>query len=389
MTIIPFPGHRNRPVCGCGRSGQINRLFLPVSTRNLGQVKFAGSQGAVKPLLPIEALARLEVTLLHGIVPDEVELSGPGDPLAVPDRTLETAEMIHWKHPEIPLAVRTLGIGGEKVADALAKNGVGHVIMQVDAVDADVVRKLYAWIRPGKKTLPLSKAVTILLDEQAKGLRAFCRAGIKVTVKTTVYPGYNHDHIDEIAGRVAELGAEEMIIVPYKPEGDESGVPPEPDRETMDLIHAYAAKRIKIVAEQCGFEENISAEFIHGSDISHAGTLPKPTKERPRVAVVSSNGMDVDLHLGHAIRIMVYGPRKDGLVCLLESREAPEPGGGNARWNALAGILEDCFALIAASAGESPRMALARQGIPVLIAEGQIEGMVDALYGGGKRKKRK
>ena len=98
--------------------------------------------------------------------------------------------------------------------------------------------------------------------------------------------------------------------------------------------------------------------------------------------------MDVDLHLGHATQVLVYGPREDGLACLLGSRYLPEPGSGSSRWEALAGILDDCFVILTASAGDKPREILSRLGLSVLITDGSIDGTVDVLYGGGKKGKK-
>jgi len=98
--------------------------------------------------------------------------------------------------------------------------------------------------------------------------------------------------------------------------------------------------------------------------------------------------MDIDLHLGQASRLLIYGPRADGLVCLLETRPAPSPGTGGSRWQELALILSDCFALLTAAAGDVPRETLNRKGINVLITDGEIEGTVDVLYGGGKKNKK-
>ncbi len=98
--------------------------------------------------------------------------------------------------------------------------------------------------------------------------------------------------------------------------------------------------------------------------------------------------MEVDLHLGQAYQVLIYGPRQDGLICLLGSRPVPEPGSGNSRWEELAQTLTDCFAILAASAGESPRRVLGEHGITVLITDSEIEGTVDLLYGGGKKGKR-
>ena len=105
------------------------------------------------------------------------------------------------------------------------------------------------------------------------------------------------------------------------------------------------------------------------------------------MAVVSASGMDIDLHLGQAARALIYGPREDGLPCLLATRSLPEAGGGGARWEKLADACTDCFALLASGAGENPRNILSRHGITVLVTDGNVEGTVDVLYGGGKKGK--
>ena len=116
--------------------------------------------------------------------------------------------------------------------------------------------------------------------------------------------------------------------------------------------------------------------------------MPKPTKERPNVAVVSTNGMDVDMHLGQASQVLIYGPREDGLACLLMARQTPDSGGGSSRWQTLGKeCLHDCFALLATHAGDAPRKEFADLGIQVILTEDNIEGLVDVLYGGGKKKK--
>jgi nitrogen fixation protein NifB len=72
---------------------------------------------------------------------------------------------------------------------------------------------------------------------------------------------------------------------------------------------------------------------------------------------------------------------------MLETRQAPDPGSGESRWEQLADTLSDCFALLAASAGQRPREVLGGRGIRVILTEENIEGSVDVLYGGGKKQK--
>lgn len=116
--------------------------------------------------------------------------------------------------------------------------------------------------------------------------------------------------------------------------------------------------------------------------------VPRPSRQRPNLAVVSSNGREVDLHLGEADYLLIYGPREDGLVGLFGTRPAPKPGSGKGRWRTLAETLNDCFAILTAGAGDNPRRILSTQGIAVLTSEGEVEGMVDVLFGGGRKRQR-
>ena len=115
--------------------------------------------------------------------------------------------------------------------------------------------------------------------------------------------------------------------------------------------------------------------------------LPRPSKNKPNLAVCSSDGFEVDLHLGQAFQFLIYGP-EDGPVVLLEARPAPEPGGQDARWQQTALILGDCFAVLAAAAGESPKRILNQNGLEVITREGNVEGLVDVLYGAAAKRKR-
>jgi nitrogen fixation protein NifB len=327
----------------------------------------------------------VDLVLHKGFVPDLIELTGPGDPLADIDNTLATLEMIHVKHPQLRLGIATLGLGGAGHAGVLSAKGLTQVKVQMDAVDPAIAAKLYAWIRPGRKTLPLARAVQCLVDEQAAAVQTFVRAGLKVVVKAVVYPGYNDDHLEEIARRSAVLGAAAMAIHPYRSHAATEGMPPAPEPERMHGLCRLAARHLPVL-EEAGEEDFSGAGFFAAAG-KRKEVLPTPTAERPNAAVVSTNGMDVDLHLGEAVRVLIYGPREDGLPCLLASREAPEPGGGSARWQELAAVLDDCFVLLTAGAGQNPRMILARHHISILITEGEIEATVDALYGGGSRRK--
>ncbi|MBF0468543.1 MAG: dinitrogenase iron-molybdenum cofactor biosynthesis protein, partial [Desulfamplus sp.] len=304
------------------------------------------------------------------------------------------ADAVHTRYPEIDISVRTLGIEGEQYAARLHTAGVRQIDLVVNAVNTAYLEKLYAWIRPGRKTLKNEEAATRLLQEQKKALRAFNNTGISVTVITTLYPDNNEDHVEEIARVMAQLGAKDMVIEPYRQEEGAEIFLQYPDEAMMEEARRVCSRHITLkeitTGTVCEFPtvSNVATNDSGTGNMPEPARLFKPTKMRPNIAVVSANGIDVDLHLGQARQILIYGPRADGLVSLLETRPAPESGSGAQRWLALAGKLKDCFAILTSNAGENPRKVLAGEGIRTLMIEGNIEVTVDALYGGGKKRKK-
>ena len=343
----------------------------------------------VRAVPPAGALNWLDENLQQGAKITAVDIDGPGDPLCEIDCTMETLQLIRNKYPDIALSVTTLGLNAEKYAKLLAAKGVTGVTLLVDAVDRKTAEKLYAWIRPGRKTIPLAQATEMLMKEQPLAVKVFKEVGCKVTVRSTVYPEFNDDHIEEIARVMAASGAESITLVPYRTAaGQEDQLLRPADLQTMQRVEKNASQYLKTFrpAEKenyIGFDCSSSL----GACKNISTLQPKPTKARPNIAVVSSGGMEVDLHLGQAYQVLIYGPREDGLTCLLGTRPVPDPGSGSSRWEDLAASLHDCFAILASSAGESPRRILGQHGITVLITDSEIEGTVDLLFGGGKKRK--
>lgn len=375
MKVIHFPSP--------AASKQTSWLRLPVAPRANNRIRFASTQLSTPAMLPLEALAWLEDVLEQGKPVTEVEIAGPGDPLAAPEPTLETLGLLQKRHPRIKLSIATLGIGGDQYAKILAGFGVAQVTLLVDAVDPAVAEKLYAWIRPANKTVPLSKAVAILFAEQTRAVLAFLQEGIGVRIQTTVYPGYNEAEVEKIASSMAALNVKKMTIRPFTLTTGEETLLPAPDSALMAKLRKKAEQHLTVL------EPRETADQGDKEAVSASPRLPSPAIGRPNVAVASGSGMDIDLHLGQASKLLIYGPRgEDGLPCLLTTRPMPEPGSGGARWEALADTLNDCFALLAASAGDSPKKILGSHGITVLISEGGIAETVDVLYGGGKKGKK-
>lgn len=389
MPVIPIssaPGYTPQESC------DTSTLRLPVAPLAFCRMRHGAESKANPAMLAAEVIA--ELGLHKGLA--HVELDGPGDPLASMAATLATTALIKQHRPDLTIGLTTIGIGAAQHAAELAAAGVQRITLLVETLDATTAEKLYAWIRPGKKTIPLKEVVPLLLDEQAKALPALVEAGLTVIVRTTVYPGVNAHQIVTIAETMAELGASAMVLVPFLPDPSQANAPPAATRVHMEQIAKLTERflpttSLQMSAEECGCDcgPSCGTGSTCGCGIAPPAQtgLPKPTRERPRVAVASATGMDVDLHLGQAKTLLIYGPREDGLACLLETRQAPDPGSGESRWEQLADTLSDCFALLAASAGLRPREILGNRGIRVFLSEENIEGTVDVLYGGGKKGK--
>lgn len=388
MNVIPISSASRFAV---QESDTRNMLTLPVAPQSVCGLRFTAKPKTGQALTVAEAL--MEVERHQELV--GVELNGPGDPLASIASTLEIIQLLRKRYPALHLCLTTLGMGGAEHAAALAAAGLNRINLLVDTLDTATAEKLYAWIRPGKKNVPLGKAVAQLLEEQPQTVRVATGAGVGVAIRTTVYPGINAHQVVTVAEVMAGSGAKEMELLPFAPDPQQTDGPSSTTRVHMEQIGKLTSRYLltrsrQVAVDACGCS---SSGCGCGCGCgSTAGPMVQPglskaSAERPRVAVASATGMDVDLHLGQAKTLLIYGPRSDGLTCLLETRKAPEPGSGETRWDQLADILPDCFALLAASAGQRPREVLAGRGIRVIITDENIEGSVDFLYGGGKKQK--
>ena len=390
MTVIPLssaPGF-----AAAAHAAEPPGCTLPVAPQAVCRVRYARENQTRQALNPSEVVA--EIDRYPGLT--RVELDGPGDPLASMAATLATVAVLRQHRPEVTIGLTTVGLHCAERAADLAAAGVASVTLLVDTLDAATAERLYAWIRPGKKNVPLPEAVPVLLDAQARAVPALAAVGLAVTIRTTVYPGVNAHQIPALAETLAELGATALHLVPFLPDPGRTDGPPPATRVHMEEMAKLTNRFVPTtslvmdVADcgcDCGPRCGSGTTCGCGAVASVQTGLPQPTIQRPRVAVVSATGMDVDLHLGQARKLLIYGPREDGLACLLETRQAPDPGSGVSRWEHLADVLHDCFALLAVSAGQRPREVLGNRGIRVILTEVNIEGTVDLLYGGGKKNK--
>jgi nitrogen fixation protein NifB len=303
-----------------------------------------------------------------GAPPSVFSLVGPGDPLADPQRTLDTVRALRAIYPDVPVSLFTCGLGAAELAEELALAGVAQVGLAVSTRRAGTCRAFHNWIRPAKRNLHLDEACPLLLRAQDEALAALTGAGIAVKVDMVLAKGVNEDEAGEVAAWAAKGGACAMAVHPARSGEGEA----DPGPEALETAKAEAARHIDLMEPD--FSHDSGREPLAPDE----STLYDASK--PCLAVASSDASAVDTHLGQAEHLLIY-ELVENMITLREKRTAPPRGGGDRRWQTLAETLADCRAVVVASAGENPARVLGRNGVPVLVAPGPIESAAARVFG--------
>ncbi len=340
-----------------------------------------------KVLSPKQALYYLDNALELSPNISVVGIAGPGDPFANPEETMETLRLVREKYPEMLLCVATNGLDVLPYIEELAELQVSHVTLTINAIDPEIGQEIYAWVRYQKKMYRDRQAAELLLENQLAALQKLKRYGVTAKVNSIIIPGVNDQHVIEVARQVASMGADILNALPYynTTETVFENIP-EPDPMMVRKIQEEAGKLLpqmkhcaRCRADAVGIIGEINSDEMMAK-LAEAALMPKnPDEHRPYIAVASLEGVLINQHLGEADRFLVYALDEEKKSCtLVDSRQAPPPGGGKLRWEALAAKLSDCRAVLVNSAGDSPQSVLKASGIDVMSIEGVIE---EAVYG--------
>jgi nitrogen fixation protein NifB len=375
------------------------RIHLPVAPQCNMQCRFCNRlydcvnesrPGVTSSVLhPAEALE----WLAHAVAQNEslrvVGIAGPGDPFANARETLTTLRLVRERYPEMILCVATNGMALPDYAGELAKLRVSHVTVTVNATNPSIGAGIYRWMRDGSRVLRGIEGARRLLERQREAISRLKEFGIIVKVNSIIIPGVNTHHIPEIARDMAGLGVDIFNCIPlYPSEGAEFAGLGEPDAATTAHIRKAASAHIPQMhhCTRC----RADAVGILGADTA-AESLASFQKrrqtafdpDRPCVAVATQEGMLVNVHLGSALDFMIFRTDENGPV-RVDRRQAPLPGGGNARWELLAEILHDCRAVMVQFAGKKPIDILTRSGLEVVVMDGLIEPALCEYFATGK-----
>jgi nitrogen fixation protein NifB len=405
------------------------RVHLPVAPRCNLQCRYCNRQtdclhesrpgvtsGVLTPDQAVEYLHRIVEKVPQTQV---VGIAGPGDPLANPDETLETLRLVRAAYPEMLLCLASNGLNLPPYLDDLAALKVSHVTVTVNAIDPEVGRTIYDWMRYGKRTHSGIEAAEYLWEQQKLSLEGLRTRGILPKVNTLLIPGINDHHVERVAEAVAALGAKYHNLIPLYPvAGTPFGVLKEPDATMTAQVRARCGLHLPQMAhcQRCradaagllGHDHPEVAQLLKeaaqpsatlcppekcASGCSVASTCgsrkaaPVPAVEAQplgrRAAVATLEGALVNLHLGQAPFFTIYEEAGDAWRPV-DTRPAPAPGAGDDRWLALAHLLSDCSAVFVGGAGDRPSQILGAAGLEVFTVEGLIDELVPA-WGRGDR----
>jgi nitrogen fixation protein NifB len=164
--------------------------------------------GVVSELLtPAQAVKKVMAVAANIPQMTVLGIAGPGDPLANPQRTLDTFSQLSAKAPDIKLCVSTNGLALPSVVDELCRHNIDHVTITINCVDPEVGAKIYPWIFWNNRRIKGVKGARILIEQQQKGLAMLVERGVLVKVNSVMIPGVNDQHLKEVSKVVKSKGA--------------------------------------------------------------------------------------------------------------------------------------------------------------------------------------
>ncbi len=315
-----------------------------------------------------------------------IGIAGPGDPFANPEETLETMRLAHERFPDKIFCLSTNGLGLEPHIDEIAELNVSHVTITINSIDTKVLAKIYKWVRDGKHIYRGEEGAKRLLDKQLACIPKLKAKGITVKINSIIIPTINEDGIKEVARVCADLGADVINCIPLIPVAETAFENLEqPDPKMVFRVRTLASDHLKLMSHcaRC----RADAAGLLGQDMSGAHALMNEyakrsdvdTESRPYVAVATNEGLLVNMHLGEAASLNIYRQTPNGFKWV-ESRNTPDRGLGDIRWEMLSKMLSDCRALLVSGVGEKPLRVLKGSGLNVVEMTGLIDEGLDGIY---------
>lgn len=385
--------------------------------------------GVVSELLTPEEAAH-KVLVVAGKIPQMTVLgiAGPGDPLANPEKTFRTFELVAEKAPDIKLCLSTNGLMLPDYVDRIKALNVDHVTITINMIDPEIGVKIYPWVHYRRKRYRGIEGVRILHERQMEGLQALKEADILCKVNSVLIPGINDEHMPEVNKAIRERGAFLHNIMPLisAPEhGTYFGLNGQrgPTPKELKAVQDTCSGNMKLMrhCRQCRADavgllgEDRSQEFTKSKFMDmeaeyslearqkvHAkiaiakaeveavkaksaakNRSPQPSSPSILVAVATKGGGMVNQHFGHAKEFMIYevDANEARFVSHRKVDHYCQSGYGEAA--TMEGILQtisDCKAVLSSKIGPCPQKELKKAGIQVIEAYDVIEKVAREFY---------
>lgn len=385
--------------------------------------------GVVSELLSPEEAAH-KVLVVAGKIPQMTVLgiAGPGDPLANPEKTFRTFELIAEQAPDIKLCLSTNGLMLPDYIDRIKELNVDHVTITINMVDPEIGAKIYPWVHYRRKRYRGIEGVRILHERQMEGLQALKEADILCKVNSVLIPGINDEHMPEVNREIRARGAFLHNIMPLisAPEhGTYFGLNGQrgPTPKELKTVQDQCSGNMKLMrhCRQCRADavgllgEDRSQEFTKSKFMDMEATYSvearqkvhakiaiakaevetvkaKTSKHEPSsnapsqkilVAVATKGGGLVNQHFGHAKEFMIYEVDANEARFVSHRKVDHYCQGGYGEDAMMEGILAtiaDCKAVLASKIGPCPQKKLEKAGIQVVEAFDVIEKVAREYY---------
>jgi nitrogen fixation protein NifB len=337
-------------------------------------------------------------------------IAGPGDPLANPEKTFKTFELVNNTAPDIKLCLSTNGLMLPDYVDRIQALNIDHVTITINMIDPEIGAKIYPWIFYNKKRYEGVEAARILSERQLLGLEMLTARGILCKVNSVMIPGINDHHLVEVNKAVKSRGAFLHNIMPLISA---------PEHGTVFGIEGRrgpTAQELKALQDSCEGEMNMmrhcrqcraDAVGLLGEDRSDEFTTEKVMKmdvhydlelrqayqddvEKLRAAVVAARNEELKMlagddssisiliavatkgngrinqHFGHAKEFQVYEVSTTGAKFVGHRRVDNYCQGGFGEEESLETVvraIKDCVAVFISRIGNCPREGLLKAGI--------------------------
>ncbi len=264
-TTVP-EGLERHPCFSAGAHRKFGRIHLPVSPACNVQCRFCRrgfSKWGERPGVAASLVAPEESTKIveraRRVCPEltVVGIAGPGDPLAT-DHALTTLRLVHARFPDLILCLSTNGLALPEKAEEIATVGVKALTVTVNAVDAEMLARICAYVRLDGITFTGAEGARRLMTAQLRGIRKIVQLGVAVKINTVLIPGINDTGIDEIARTVSAAGASMINIIPLIPQFELASVAP-PSADELARAQAEAGMHLSVFlhcrqcrADACG-----------------------------------------------------------------------------------------------------------------------------------------